>query len=227
MGEFADAWAWLTNAAHWAGHDGIAVRLGEHLTYTALAITLAAFVAVPLGWYVGHTGRLRGLALGITSGMRAVPTLGVITIFGLLAGVGLRAPLAALVVLAIPSLLAGAYAGIDAIEPETRSAARAVGMTGWQVFTRVELPLGLPLLLGGVRAATLQVVSTATLAAYVGAGGLGRFLFLGLGAQDYPMLLGSSLLVVILAVVLEVALAGAQRIAIPSGVVSMADRSRR
>lgn len=130
-------------------------------------------------------------------------------------------------VLAIPSLLAGAYAGIDAIEPETRSAARAVGMTGWQVFTRVELPLGLPLLLGGVRAATLQVVSTATLAAYVGAGGLGRFLFLGLGTQDYPMLLGSSLLVVILAVVLEVALAGAQRIAIPSGVVSMADRSRR
>lgn len=126
-----------------------------------------------------------------------------VTIFALIFGIGLVAPLIALVLLAIPSVLAGAYAGVEAIDKRTVDAARAMGMSEWQILTKVEIPLGLPLLLGGLRSATLQVVATATLAAYVGAGGLGRFLFLGLKTQDYPQMLASALLVVALALIME------------------------
>ena len=126
-----------------------------------------------------------------------------VTLVGLVLGVGLIAPMVALVLLAVPSVLAGAYAGIEAIDPRTVDAARAMGMSEWQILTRVEMPLGLPLLIGGLRSATLQVVATATLAAYVGAGGLGRFLFLGLKTQDYPQMLAAALLVVVLALILE------------------------
>ena len=127
-----------------------------------------------------------------------------LTLIALLAGVGVGAPLIALGVLAAPSILAGAYSGIEAVKPATVDAARAIGMSEWQVLQQVEIPLGLPQLLGGLRSATLQVVATATLVAYVGGGGLGRFLFLGLKTQDYPQMLAASLLVVALAIIFEV-----------------------
>ena len=212
MSYLIEAWAWLLDPANQSGSGGIWARSFEHLWYTVLAIVLAAAIAVPLGWLVGHTGRGRGLVVVSTGATRALPTLGVVTLAGLAFGNGLTAPLVALVLLAAPSILAGAYAGLDAIDRATLDAARAVGMSEWQVLRLVEIPLGLPLLLGGLRAATLQVVATATLAAYVGGGGLGRFLFLGLKTQDYPMMLASALLVVALALVLEVAFELAERL---------------
>ncbi len=203
MNYFTQAFEWIADPTNATGSGGVWARSWEHLWYTVLAVLLASVVAIPLGYLVGHTRRGRSLVVASSGAARALPTLGVVTLFGLVLGIGLVAPLVALVLLAIPSVLAGAYAGIEAIDPRTVDAARAMGMSEWQVLTRVEIPLGLPLLLGGLRSATLQVVATATLAAYVGAGGLGRFLFLGLKTQDYPQMLASALLVVALALIME------------------------
>ncbi len=198
-----EAFGWLADAHNWTGTVGLGARLGEHVWYSVIAVLLASLIAIPAGWYIGHSGHGRGLIVGLTGAARALPTLGLVTLLGILLGVGLLGPMIAFVVLAIPSILAGAYAGIDAIETATRDAARANGMTEWQLLWLVEMPLGLPLLVSGIRSATLQVVSTATLAAYVGAGGLGRVLFRGLKTQDYPQMLASSILVVCLAIAFE------------------------
>lgn len=218
MNQLAAAWQWILDPDHWGGADGILVRLGEHLWYTFAAVVIAAVIAIPIGLVIGHTGRGRALAVGSTSAARAVPTLGLITLLALLWGVGLTAPMVAFVVLAIPSILAGSYAGVDSVEPEVTDAAKAMGMTPSQVLTRVEVPLALPMMWGGIRSGTLQVVATATLAAYVGSGGLGRYLFRGLKTQDYPQMLAAALLVVALAIVLEAVLAFAQRVIVPRGV---------
>lgn len=207
-----EALAWIGDPAHLHGPQGWPSHLAEHLWYTVLAVLLAGLVAIPLGWLVGHTGRGRNLAVQLSGIARALPSLGLVTLFGLWLGVGLQAPMIALVLLAIPSVLAGAYAGIESVDPRAVDAARAQGMTEWQVLRLVEIPLGLPLLVGGIRSATLQVVSTATLAAYVGAGGLGRDLFLGLKTQDYPQMLAASLLVLGLAVALELLFELAERL---------------
>ena len=211
MGYLTAAWEWIL--AHLLGPEGVLLRLQEHLAYSVVAVAIAAVVAVPLGWLVGHTGRGRGFVVVTSGAARALPTLGVLTLAGLALGIGLAAPLLALVVLAFPSILAGAYAGVEAIPPATVDAARAMGNSELQILTRVEIPLGLPLLLGGLRSAMLQVVATATLAAYTGAGGLGRFLFLGLKTQDYAQMLGSAILVVLLAVVLDLLFEAAEWVA--------------
>lgn len=203
MNYFSEALAWIADPDNLYGPSGVLARTWEQFWYTVVAIVLASVVAIPLGYLVGHTRRGRGLVVATSGAARALPTLGVVTLFALIFGIGLLAPMIALVLLAIPSVLAGAYAGIEAIDPRTVDAARAMGMSEWQILARVEMPLGLPLLLGGMRSATLQVVATATLAAYVGAGGLGRFLFLGLKTQDYPQMLASALLVVALALIME------------------------
>ncbi|MEA4945404.1 MAG: ABC transporter permease subunit [Propionicimonas sp.] len=213
MNPFADALAWLSDPARAHGPDGIWTRLGEHLAYSVVAVTIAAVLAVPLGWLVGHFRRGRGFVVATSGAARALPTLGVLTLAALALGIGLVAPLVALVILAFPSVLAGAYAGVEAINPKVTDAARGMGFSGWQVLGLVEIPLGLPLLIGGLRSAVLQVVATATLAAYTGAGGLGRFLFLGLKTQDYTQMLAAALLVVALAVVLDLVFEVAEQLA--------------
>lgn len=197
------AWAWLLDPANASGPNGILARTGEHLWYTLLATVIACVVGIPVGYAIGHAHRGRTVVVASTGAARALPTLGVVTLFGIILGIGLEAPLVALVLLALPSVLAGAYAGVEGVTPEVVDAARGLGMTESQILFRVEMPLGMPLLIGGIRSAALQVLATATLAAYVGAGGLGRFLFLGLKTQNYPMMLASSLLVVLLAVAVE------------------------
>lgn len=214
MNLLAQAWAWLMDTASWAGPDGLAIRLGEHLGYTALVVGIAVVVGVPLGYLVGHTGRGRNLVVALSGAARALPSLGLVTLLALWLGLGLPAPVIALVLLALPPVLAGAYAGVDAVPREVTDAAKAQGMSGFQVLTRVEAPLGWGLLMGGVRSAVLQVVATVMLAAYVGAGGLGRPLFLGLKTQDYAMMLGASILTIALALVFDVVLAGFQRLGV-------------
>lgn len=215
---YLDAFAWLADPERWSGPAGIPMRTLEHLGYTALGVLVAAVIAVPIGLAVGHTGRGKTLAVAAAGAARALPTLGLVTLFALLLGIGLSAPLLAFVVLAVPSLLAGAYAAVESVDPATVDAARAQGMTEWQILTKVEIPLGMGLLVGGFRGATVQVVATAMLAAYVGNGGLGRYIFLGLGSQDYPQMIAGSLLVIALALVLDLALLITQRLTTPGGI---------
>ncbi len=206
-----EAFAWLADPAHWSGPGGIPVRTLQHVALTAATVVLAAVLALPAGILIGHTRRGGALVGGLTGAARALPTLGLLTLCGLWLGIGPGAPLLALTVLAIPSLLAGAYAGVIAIDSAVPGAARAVGFSPVQVVVRVELPLALPLMVGGARAATLQVVSTATLAAYTADIGIGRYLFAGLKSRDYSQLLAGALLVIVLTLVLDGFLAWAQR----------------
>jgi len=167
---------------------------------------------------IGHTGRGTQFAVMTSGALRALPTLGALTLFGLWLGIGLPAPVIALVILAIPPLLAGAYAGFESVDRRTIDAARAVGMNESQVVGRVELPLSLPILVGGIRSASLQIIATAILAAYIADFGLGRPIFEGLRTRDYGEMLGASILVIILALVVDGAFALTQRLVVPAGV---------
>jgi osmoprotectant transport system permease protein len=211
------AFAFLFNPANYGGGDGIDTLTVQHIYISLLVLVIAAAISIPIGFYIGHTGRGRSI-IALSAGLRALPTLGVLILVALTVGIGLEAPVAALVILAIPSILAGAYAGFDAVDRQTIDAARAVGMTEWQIVRNVEIPLGLPLLMGGLRSASLQVIATATLADYVGAGGLGHFLFLGQQTADYSLMLAGSILVVALALVSEFLFGILERVVVPAGV---------
>lgn len=203
-----DTIAWLTDADRWTGAGSIPQRLAEHVGITFLVVLLGALIAIPVGILIGHSRRGKTAVVGLAGALRAIPSLGLLTLVGLYLGIGLKAPIVALLVLAIPSLLAGAYAGVESVDRQTVDAARAIGMSEWQIITRVELPLASPVVIGGIRAATLQVVATATLAAYVSDYGLGRYVFSGLKGGDYSPMLGGAILVSVLAIVLELILAG-------------------
>lgn len=211
MSVFLEALAWIVDPDHWGGPEGIGIRLAQHLAITVAAVLLAAVPAISIGILIGHTGRGRGVVVALVGAVRAIPTLGLLTVLALLLGIGLEAPLLALVALAVPSLLAGAYAGIEAADPAAVDAARAMGMSELQIVRQVEVPLGAAVIVGGVRAATVQVVATATLAAYTADTGLGRYLFAGLKARDYPQMLAGALLVAALALLLDRLLATAQQ----------------
>ena len=213
MNYLRQAFSWLTDSSNWSGASGIPARIGEHLLITAIVVGLAAAIAVPVGVLVGHTRRGAAAVGAVTGAARSIPTLGLLTVFGLAFGIGLKAPVLALVILAIPSLLAGTYAGIQAIDPAIPSAAKAVGMSPAQVIEKVEIPLALPVIVGGIRAAVLQVIATATLAAYISDTGLGRYLFSGLKSRDYTQMLGGAFVVILLALLMEVILASLQRAA--------------
>jgi osmoprotectant transport system permease protein len=208
---------WLTDPAHWHGAGGIAARIGEHLQYSAVTVVIAAVIALPLGIAVGHYRR-GGIIVPFTGALRALPTLGLLAVLALAVGIGLLAPMIALVIMALPPILAGAYAGVESVDPNTVDAARANGFTEWQVVWRVELPLALPLLVGGLRAAALQVIATWTAAAFLPVGGLGRFLIDGLATRDYAQMLGGSVIVIVVALVVDGAVALIQRYATPTGV---------
>lgn len=211
MNIFDKTWAWFTAPGIWTGEGGILIRVAEHLGYSALILLLAAFIAVPLGLWVGHTGKGENLVVALTGALRSLPTLGLLTLFTLWLGLGLVAPIAALVVLAIAPLLAGVYSGIAAVDRVTVDAARAQGMTETQILSRVEVPMALPLIFGGIRNAALQVIATVTVVAYINLGGLGRYLIDGLAVRDYPRMVAAVLLVALLALTVDLVLAFIQR----------------
>lgn len=211
MNIFDKTWAWFTAPGIWTGEGGILIRVAEHLGYSALILLLAAFIAVPLGLWVGHTGKGENLVVALTGALRSLPTLGLLTLFTLWLGLSLVAPIAALVVLAIAPLLAGVYSGIAAVDRVTVDAARAQGMTEAQILSRVEVPMALPLIFGGIRNATLQVIATVTVVAYINLGGLGRYLIDGLAVRDYPRMVAAVLLVALLALTVDLVLAFIQR----------------
>ncbi|MBN8204773.1 ABC transporter permease subunit [Microbacterium esteraromaticum] len=220
MNLFADAFAWLFSPERLQGPYALQTLLGQHLFYTVVSVAVAAAIALPIGWLIGHTGKGREVAVAISGAARAVPSFGLLVLLVLVLGV-VRTPLAAVitfVLLAIPSLLAGAYTGLEAIDRREIDAARAMGMTEWQIFTKVELPLGLPLLVGGLRAAVLQVIATVTIAAYVNLGGLGWPIIQGIPLRRFDQVLGGAILVAALALIADLLLAVAQRAAVPHGV---------
>lgn len=216
-------WQWLTSAASWQGPNGIAQRLLEHLEYSVLACAIGALIAVPLGLWVGHTGRGRTLVTGANS-LRAVPSLGLLFIVALWLGTRLQGnsaflipSLIVLVIMAIPPLLAGVYAGISGIDPEARDAAHGMGMTQLQVLTKVEVPCALPLILSGLRSAMLQVIATATIAAFISLGGLGQFLVNGLALGKYQEMAGGAIMVAALALAVDGVLAVVTHLVVSPG----------
>lgn len=218
-------WSWLSDSGHWSGEDGIPARLLEHLGYSIGSVLIALVIAVPLGLYIGHTGRGSAIVVSLANAVRALPTLGLLFLVVLLLQARLPERIAylgptliVLVVLAIPPILSNTYAGVDGVDPAVRDAAYGMGMTGPQVLARVEVPNALPLMFSGLRSAVLQVIATATIAAYVSLGGLGRYVFDGQSQQDYPQMASGAVLVALLAMAADFVLAMVQRAIVSRGI---------
>lgn len=206
--------SYLLTVDNWTGPVGLAARILEHLEYTAVAVGASALIAVPVGLAIGHTGRGTLVVVGAVNGLRALPTLGVLLLGTLLFGLGIGPPLVALMLLGVPALLAGTYAGIANVDPTVVDAARAMGMTEAQVLG-VEARNALPLILGGLRSATLQVVATATVAAYASLGGLGTYLIDGIKERQFHLALVGALMVAATALALDGLLALAVWASVP------------
>jgi osmoprotectant transport system permease protein len=209
--------SWFADPARWTGSDGLLARLAEHLEYSALSTVAAALIALPIGLAIGHTGRGAFLAINATGFGRALPTIGVVTLVFLVSGLSLWPVYIALVVLAVPAIVTNTYAGMAAVPRELRDAARGMGMTGWQRLWQVEVPVAAPLILAGIRLAAIQVIATATMAAYVSFGGFGRYLFDGLAQRDLPQVLAGAISVAVLAIATDLLLAALQRALTPRG----------
>jgi osmoprotectant transport system permease protein len=212
---------YLWDPANWQGNAGIWYLLLQHLAYTLAAVGIAAAIAIPLGIYIGHTNHGSFLVIGLSNAARAIPTLGLLVLVVLLLGTGVGPIIGVLAVLAVPPILTATAAGIHGADHEAVHAARALGMSEWQVVAKVEWPLAVPLLISGLRSASLQVVATATVAAYSSGGGLGRLLITGNATRNYSEMFAGAVVVALLAIVLDVLLGGlgwfANRRARPGG----------
>jgi osmoprotectant transport system permease protein len=229
-GFFSDVIEWFTDPLNWSGSFGIPARLVEHLVMSSVSVTIAALVALPAGMYIGHTRRLEFLVVSVSNVGRAIPSFGLIFLAVLALGLGLDFPpslrpaaLIALTLLAIPPVLTNTYVGIQNVDADTLEAARGMGMTNRQILARLELPLAAPLIMAGIRTAAVQVVATATLAAVIGGGGLGRFILDGFASGDDAQIFAGALLVALLAILIEVGLGLVQRALSPR----MSSRRRR
>ena len=224
-----DVLVWLNDPLNWSGTrftPGIGAQIAAHLGYTAIALGIAGVIAFPLGLALGHTGRA-GWLVSVANSLRSLPTVGLlillyVVVSPLITGRGNAVYLVpteiVLVLLALPAVLANTHAGVRNVDPAVRDAARGMGMTGRQVLFRVELPNALPLVFSGVRSAALQVIATATIAAYVGLGGLGRYVYDGLASRDFGQMAGGAVLVAALALVVDLVLAVVQRFSVSRGV---------
>lgn len=198
---------YLLDPANWTNPDaGIFILIGQHLLYTVLAVLAAAVVGIPLGILIGHTGHGRFVGIGLSNAARAIPSLGLLVLVVTLLDTGIGPVIGVLALLALPPILTATAAGVSGADPEAVHAARALGMTGNQVVSKVEWPLALPLAISGLRSATLQVVATATIAAFVSSGGLGRLLISGQATANYSEMFAGAVLVAALAILLDLLL---------------------
>ncbi|MEW1754243.1 ABC transporter permease [Streptomyces angustmyceticus] len=214
MGAVTGAWQWLTTAANWAGEKGVWHRLAEHLWLSALCLVLSCLIALPVALWLGHLGKGGALAVNLSNVGRAVPTFAVLVLLTL-SPLGTRGDwptIIALVLFAVPPLLTNAYLGMREADRDVVEAARGMGMSGPQLLLRVEIPLAYPLIMTGLRSATVQVVATATLAALAGGGGLGRIITAGFGNYDTAQVVAGALLVAVLALTVEGVLVLAERL---------------
>jgi len=212
-----EAVVWLNDPLNWQGRNGVPFLAYEHLYISGAAALLAALVALPTALTLGHIGRGGGLTVSVTNVTRAIPTLALLTVFAATAiGFGNRATIIALSLFAVPPLLTNAYVGIRGVDRDVVEAARGMGMSGTSILFRVELPLAVPLIAAGLRTAAVQVVATATLAALVGGGGLGKIINSGFGQQDPGQYVAGGILVAVLALLTEGLLALLQRQVTPA-----------
>lgn len=205
MSVLTGTWSWLTTSAHWYGPDGIWTRLGQHLFLTVVCLLISCALALPVALVLGHLGKGGALAVNLSNIGRAVPTFAVLVLLLLtpIGSSGQWPTVIALVLFSIPPLLTNAYVGMRGVDPDVVRAARGMGMTGAQMMRRVELPLALPLVLTGVRVAAVQLVATATLAALVGGGGLGRIITAGFNLASTPQVVAGAVLVAVFALLVE------------------------
>ena len=230
---FLDAFKWILDPEHWSTVNfgpGILDELGAHLWLTLISVVVTAAIALPVGLYIGHTGRGRRFAILLANVVRAFPTLGLLSLLlstPLFASqdAGVVANVLVFVLLGVPPLLAGAYAGLESIDRRTIDAARAMGHTELQILRRVELPLAAPLILGGLRSAVLQIIASVTIVSYFGTNSLGDFILSGLASTDYVQVVAGSILVTALALLVDGVLAVVQRTARPRGVSRGRDRT--
>ena len=217
MSFFTYAWDWVTQSANWHGSGSIPQQILAHLGYSILPLLIATVIGIPAGVAIGHSGRGAVFVVNLANSWRAIPTLGLLVLLAVYLGFSFLTWLVPLVVLAIPPILVNAYEGVAGVEPGVRDAAKGAGMTSWQQVTRVEVPIALPLILVGLRTSAIFVVATATIAAYIGLGGLGRFIIDGLSSYQYGPVAGGALLVVILAVLVLGFFALLSRLIVPAG----------
>jgi osmoprotectant transport system permease protein len=217
----AEVAQWFGDPNNWAGSNGIPMRLVEHVLFSAAAVLVALAIALPIGLYIGHTGRGAVVAVGATNIGRAVPSYALLFVFFPFFGLGLggfATPFPALVLLAIPPILTNAYVGLREVDREVVEAGRGMGLGDRRLLFDVELPIALPVVVAGIRTAAVQVVATATLAALVAAGGLGRYIVDGFALQDFGRLVGGAILVAVLALATERTLTLVERRLVSPGV---------
>lgn len=214
MGVMGQAWDWLANGANWSGENGVWHRLGEHVYVSGISLAIACAVALPVGLWLGHIGKGGALAVNVSNVGRAVPVFAVLALFMVspLRSAGYLPTIAALVLFALPPLLTNAYVGMREVDRSVVEAARGMGMSGSQLFWRVELPLARELVMTGLRSGAVQVIATATIAAMVGQGGLGRIITIGFNTYNTPQVVAGALLVAALALLVEGALVAADRL---------------
>ena len=212
--------AYLFDAASWDWSDGSSIPhlLLQHVLYTLVTLAISAGIALPIGALIGHTNRGAFLAINIGNAGRSLPTFGLLSLIVTLVGIGTVPVLVALVVLAVPPILAATYAGIRSVDRSAVDAAIGMGMRPVQVLFKAEVPMALPLIVSGLRSALLQVCATATVAAYVGLGGLGRLLIDGLSFNEYDRVFAGAVLVALLAIGLDLVGAAAERAMVSPGV---------
>jgi osmoprotectant transport system permease protein len=189
----------------------------DYLKLCAIAIVLAILIGVPLGIAVSRNPVVSFIAVNVSGLMRAIPVLVFIAISYPVLGLGFNPALVALIVLGIPPILLNTSTAIRGIDPAMIEAARGMGMTTWQIITRIQTPLVLPIIAAGVRTSAVQIVATATLASLTGAGGYGEYIYLGLRQFDTTQLLAGSLPVAALAIIIELSLGGLERLVTPAG----------
>jgi osmoprotectant transport system permease protein len=212
---------WFADGSHWTGDAGVPHRMIQHVEVSILAVLAALIVAVPVGMLVGHTRRGEFFAISVGNLGRALPTFGILAIifpFTLRyapGSIGFPPTLIAMFLLAIPPILTNAYVGVRDVDRDTVEAARGMGLTGWDLLAELELPLAVPLIVAGVRTASVQVVATATLGAVFSFGGLGRFIVDGYSVNDHVTILAGAILVALLAVFTELSLAFVERLVRP------------
>jgi osmoprotectant transport system permease protein len=208
---------WFTTASHWHGGSGVVHRVVEHLTMSGASVLVAAALALPVGIWLGHVGRGGALAINVSNVGRAMPSFAILVLAAQVVGIGWKPAFLALVALAIPPMVTNSYVGVREVDPEVRESATGMGMTGLQSLWKVELPVALPLVMAGVRTAAVQVVATATLAALVAWGGLGRYIVDGIAQRDFVQVFAGAALVAVLSILTELALAGLERLIVPKG----------
>jgi osmoprotectant transport system permease protein len=218
MNFLGDVFAWIGD--NWSGGagGGIDHRVVEHLQISALSVLLALVIALPPAIALGHLRRGGALAINIANIGRALPSFAILVLaLQITNRIGFVPTLIALVALAIPPMFTNTYVGLREVDAEIRESAAGMGMRGRQVLTKIELPMALPLIMAGIRTSAVQVVATATLATLVGWGGLGYYIIVGLRLNDNVQVFGGALVVVLLALLVDLTLAGVQRLLVPRG----------